>query len=592
MMIEGIGIAGYRSFGSQLQLIGPFAKVNLFIGRNNCGKSNILRYLSEHYATACRSANGQEQLTTLNAIDRHKGEDFRRIELAFGMQLGGTSLQRFHLDLKEKLDGTAIKLIERILTSDEITHGTDLSWFRYQATWEQSVGGLSIGADTIRKIADDKSGINTSEWRLIWGKLLGGSGGDWKRYWIPGTLKLLSPARYEPPRILLIPAIRKVAEAETEDSGNDDFSGLGIIDRLARLQNPQHDQQDDKDRFERINEFLKNVTEDPEVELEIPYARNTILVHKDDRVLPLESLGTGLHEIVILAAAATIHEEHVICIEEPEIHMHPSLQKKLIEYLQNETSNQYFIATHSAHILDCPDVAIFHVRNRRGHTHVEFVQSSTERSSVCTDLGYRPSDLLQANCIIWVEGPSDRIYLNHWLSTIDPRLIEGVHYSIMFYGGRLQSHLTALDPEALESEIEDFISLRRLNRHISIVIDSDRAQPGERLNATKQRLRKEFDKGPGFAWITAGREIENYVHPDLLLGAIRGAHKNASHLVSTDKHSHPYYYVDDSDKVVERINKVKVALEVAKRQANLGVHDLQSKINKLVKFITESNGLD
>ena len=76
-----------------------------------------------------------------------------------------------------------------------------------------------------------------------------------------------------------------------------------------------------------------------------------------------------------------------------------------------------------------------------------------------------------------------------------------------------------------------------------------------------------------------------------MLEAISGVHKNASHLVSSNKYAHPYYYVDESNEVVERINKVKVALEVAKRQANLGVLDLQNNVNKLVKFIAESNGL-
>ena len=61
---------------------------------------------------------------------------------------------------------------------------------------------------------------------------------------------------------------------------------------------------------------------------------------------------------------------------------------------------------------------------------------------------------MQANSVIWVEGPTDRIYLNHWIQPVDPALKEGLHYSIMFYGGRLLSHLTANDPE-----VDEFISL-------------------------------------------------------------------------------------------------------------------------------------
>ncbi|SHU60945.1 Uncharacterised protein [Mycobacteroides abscessus subsp. bolletii] len=57
-----------------------------------------------------------------------------------------------------------------------------------------------------------------------------------------------------------------------------------------------------------------------------------------------------------------------------------------------------------------------------------------ELSQVCVDLGYRPSDLLQANYVVWVEGPSDRTYIRRWLQIANPDLQEGIDYSIMFYG--------------------------------------------------------------------------------------------------------------------------------------------------------------
>jgi len=44
MKLDGIAISGYRSFGSELVKINDLAKINIFIGKNNSGKSNILRF--------------------------------------------------------------------------------------------------------------------------------------------------------------------------------------------------------------------------------------------------------------------------------------------------------------------------------------------------------------------------------------------------------------------------------------------------------------------------------------------------------------------------------------------------------------------
>ncbi len=126
------------------------------------------------------------------------------------------------------------------------------------------------------------------------------------------------------------------------------------------------------------------------------------------------------------------------------------------------------------------------------------------------DLCYHASDILQTNGIIWVEGPSDRIFINRWLELYGSKFVEGIHYSIMFYGGACLANLSADDC----GPCTDFIELLHINSNAIVVIDRDGASPDIALREYKQRIQSEI--GEEKCWITQGREIENYLPTTLL----------------------------------------------------------------------------
>jgi len=231
------------------------------------------------------------------------------------------------------------------------------------------------------------------------------------------------------------------------------------------------------------------------------------------------------------------------------------------------------------------------VTNDGSQTRIKESVLRSERFAICADLGIRASDIVQSNFIVWVEGPSDRLYIRHWISAVDPTLIEGIHYSIMFYGGRLLSHLTAND-----EEVTEFIRLRSLNQNLCVVIDSDKSSAHAKINDTKKRIIEEFEVGGSKAWLTKGREIENYVSFEELQAAVKGLSQTRYHSpVDAGQYSHALYYwprAADGKRgrtMETAIDKVGVARALTKTPANLSVLDLRKQLDDLVKRIRSAN---
>jgi putative ATP-dependent endonuclease of OLD family len=124
-------------------------------------------------------------------------------------------------------------------------------------------------------------------------------------------------------------------------------------------------------------------------------------------------------------------------------------------------------------------------------------------------------------CVIWVEGPSDRIYIKHWLdlyckSKKKQGLTEGKHNSFVMYGGSL---LTYYDYDNEEQDT-DFnpIELVSTSRYAFVVADSDiYSDRTDYKKADKRLIKRERESDNFGLWVTKGKEIENYVPDSIFL---------------------------------------------------------------------------
>ena len=209
-------------------------------------------------------------------------------------------------------------------------------------------------------------------------------------------------------------------------------------------------------------------------------------------------------------------EQFVFAFEELENNLHPAMQRKLMLFIRAfviKNKCTVFITTHSNVVIDLfskdEEAQIIHVYQKEGISYTKTAIDYHAQKEILDDLDFRASDLLQSNCVIWVEGPSDKIYIDKWIEIVSMGDIEeGIHYQCVFYGGRLLSHLTTEDENQL-------IKILMVNKNSIIVIDSDIKKLGsDYLNSTKERIIEEFEEANLIAWVTKGREIENYLSSD------------------------------------------------------------------------------
>ena len=251
-------------------------------------------------------------------------------------------------------------------------------------------------------------------------------------------------------------------------------------------------------------------------------------------LVPLTNSGSGLKTVILVLLNLLVvprvenrpRSEYVFAFEELENNLHPAVLRRLFLYLEEyaiENESPVFLTTHSSVAVDffgtSEHAQIVHVSHDGESARTATVSGHFDHLRVVSELGVRPSDLLQANGVVWVEGPSDRVYLNRWIELVAGGLLrEGRDYQCAFYGGAL---LARNQFRAAEDADTGLANLFQINPNVVVVCDSDRSSRRAGLKERVKRIKKEVRELPNaHVWITGTREIENYLTGQVLAAGL------------------------------------------------------------------------
>lgn len=555
--LKGISFKGYKSFSSdEYNSLDEIKNMNVIIGKNNCGKSSVIDIL-EYIIDFDKF---KQNKNNINRIDVGFLITEKNISISFPNNIYNPYLNtRTPYEFGQQFIGKVINLnvISRGNGRDFVYAGNQDLFFK---NYEHSKSYIDILAKTYRTFFDN----------------------------------------YKFRRLNAERDILPEHENSSDNYKNINTSGRGATEiiRSFKIDSSRDDKFIDKILLNGLNIIINPESIYSEITVKNIGNNNFEIYLKEENgeTYPLSKCGSGLKTIILVLLNLLIipktddykDKRIVFAFEELENNLHPALQRRLFKFIYDyavEKDISIFLTTHShvaINFFSSKDKAdhsqIFHVVKDENISSIQIVNNYIDKIKILEDLDVRASDLFQSNGIIWVEGPSDRVYIKKWLEIFcDCKYEENNHYQFLYYGGKLLYHFTA------ENEIKDLINILTTNHNSAIVIDSDKKSKNAKINDTKKRIRTEFENNNLFCWITKGKEIENYLPVD----AIKLAFTRNNIKQCKQYELFPDYIskIDKNFKKVNFANKLKDYIN----KDNVDILDLKEKIESLYKQIQKWN---
>lgn len=380
-------------------------------------------------------------------------------------------------------------------------------------------------------------------------------------------------------------------------------TGLDLYQKIQKTRNSKKEIRNNFSEFENFlsQNFFHNkdvdivaLDEDKEEDKHI-----SLFIGGEER--KIHELGDGIQAIILLMYPIfTAKDESWVFIEEPEINLHPSLQRIFLEQiLRNEVIKKkkikFFFTTHSNHLLDISlgleegvSIFTFEKRSKDEENAIFKIKNvKSQDTDILRLLGVHNSSVFMANCSIWVEGICDRLYIRAYLEAytkqhkIKTNFKEDIHFAFFEYAGSNVAHYFFDEPEELENlpeEEKSKIKSQFLSNKIFLLADQDSGKDPKHTSLLGQE-NKNFQY-----YFLKVREIENLLSPIQLNKFLPKINKKiVAQTLSSKKIKHEDYKSEYLGEFIK--NKLK-GLDLGKFDAKSGTLSTYYK-NKLSEEVSQ-----
>ena len=437
MYISKLHIKNYKSFLDSGD-IDLKEDIFAFIGQNNTGKSAILDSIQAFFPTSKKGISGE---------DFHKGtkEDIV-IELWF------KNVDESYLEAniyKDKIDKQNEKINEAY--DLYIKENTDANLKKYEKQKEKLI---EIKTKELNE-AVEKYGIDNEE---LYIKMVAKKGSSISKKYYNKNDEELKEADLKKilPQIKVIPALRDPKNESTAGNNSylkdliqmlDDESKTDIILNDKPLTYSELNHVLSEETKKRCNALAETITSyyndaigskdfkiviDASVNISKGTQYTTTIIDTTTGIMnDILNCGTGYQSMVILSILETYvqisqsNTQYILLIEEPEVYLHPKLQRRMIDtLLKISEKNQVIFTSHSP--ITVSKLASNNVKIvEKNNGEAKVLPISPKR--VIDELGIKPDDILYSKGIIFVEGKDDIDVISELIRKIDNNMVEKIN---------------------------------------------------------------------------------------------------------------------------------------------------------------------
>jgi predicted ATP-dependent endonuclease of OLD family len=510
MKIKYITIHNFRGIDKLEKL--EVSSLNTFVGKNDSGKSIILRALDFFF--------NEKKFDNKDIFKGKPDDENTIIELSFlpSIEIDDLALDSNKLlTIRKKwiLSDEKLKITSYYLSYDFIEDTYQDLWNKKEPQLNRIITALGEEAErsgrgktNLLRIEQIKDSLNGAERKDIYHEL-----GDFLKE-IERTYGISLPvySLFDAEEDLDIEATR--FQSQFKNTITECFES--VKDRTKEIKDGLETALSNE--FEEIRQYMnKNVSGlrkiNPKADFDWSKSWEfdlSLEFDGEDFDVPVSHKGTGFKRLLMVAyfeyrANKRDNANQIFAIEEPETYLHPSAQADLLSSIMKISENsQFFLTTHSPVFAGATDGenSILVTKDKKGIS--RYSKGENIINQIITELGIIPDYNLLKNTkfLIFVEGPDDVSFLKILVKNYLDKDLEKDCIACVIGGG---SSLTNYAKLSLFKEI-----CNNSNKY-AVFVDGDNGDETKRK--AKEKIRNRCCEDGALFCELSKREIENYCHP-------------------------------------------------------------------------------